>query len=60
MTSPDVTATNLPLGGNKVAIQQLLAFGREIQKLFNELCEEGVAQREELRGMLQVRNVYIT
>ena len=46
--------TNLPLGGNKVAIQRLLAFGREVQKLFNELCEEGVAHREELRGMLQV------
>ena len=47
-------ATNLPLSGNKVAIQRLLAFGREVQKLFNELCEEGGAQREELKGMLQV------
>ena len=47
-------ATNLPLGGNKVAIQRLLAFGREVQQLFNELCEEGVTHKEELRGMLQV------
>ena len=51
--SSDVV-TNLPLGGNKMAIQRLLAFGREVQKLFNELCEEGVPHREELRGMLQV------